>query len=78
MADVASHPHPVASPVPSESSLRGIAPPPPPSTVPGSKKAKAKKAANDPNEATRQLQARIAQLEQDKAGKTEEDAEIGV
>jgi len=36
-----------------------------------------KKTTNDPNEAARQLQAKIAQLEQDQAGRTEEDAEIG-
>lgn len=53
------------------------APPPPPSTAPGLKKAKAKKGANDATDAARQLQAKIAQLELDQAGKTEEDAEIG-
>lgn len=54
------------------------APPPPPSTAPTGKKTKAKKGAPDTNDAHKQLQAKIAQLEQDAAGKTEEDAEIGV
>jgi len=54
------------------------APPPSAAPVTGGKKNKAKKAgANDSNEAARQLQAKIAQLELDQAGRTEEDAEIG-
>ena len=53
------------------------APPPPPNTAPASKKGKSKKGANDANDAARQLQAKIAQLELDQAGRTEEDAEIG-
>lgn len=52
-------------------------PPPPPTTAPSSKKGKAKKGAPDANDAARQLQAKIAQLELDQAGRTEEDAEIG-
>ena len=54
------------------------APPPPPTAAPSSKKAKNKKgAAGDATDAARQLQAKIAQLELDQAGRTEEDAEIG-
>jgi len=54
------------------------APPPPPSAAPVSRKNKGKKAGgNDATEAARQLQAKIAQLELDQAGRTEEDAEIG-
>ena len=52
------------------------APPPPPAN-PGGKKAKGKKGAPDQTDAARQLQAKIAQLEQDAAGRSEEDAEIG-
>jgi len=54
------------------------APPPPPTTAPASKKSKNKKGgAGDATDAARQLQAKIAQLELDQAGRTEEDAEIG-
>lgn len=54
------------------------APPPPTAPATGGKKNKAKKGgANDSNEAARQLQAKIQQLELDQAGRTEEDAEIG-
>lgn len=59
----------------SETTLPG-APPPPPTTAPASRKGKSKKGANDANDAARQLQAKIAQLEQDQAGRTEEDTEI--
>ena len=54
------------------------APPPPPSTAPSAKKAKNKKGTGDTNDAARQLQAKIAQLELDQQGRTEEDAEIGM
>lgn len=53
------------------------APPPPPANPVG-KKTKAKKGAPDQTDAARQLQAKIAQLEQDAAGRSEEDAEIGM
>ena len=52
------------------------APPPPPANPVG-KKNKPKKGATDQTDAARQLQAKIAQLEQDAAGRSEEDAEIG-
>lgn len=48
-------------------------PPPPVST----KKTKAKKTM-DSNEASRLLQARISQLEQDAAGEKDQELEIGV
>jgi len=54
------------------------APPPPPNNGPAGKKSKAKKGAADTNDAHKQLQAKIAQLEQDATGRAEEDAEIGV
>lgn len=60
----------------SDSTL-AAAPPPPPTAGPVSKKNKAKKGAPDTNDAHKQLQAKIAQLEQDAAGRSEEDAEIG-
>lgn len=51
----------------------------PPAPAPTSKRAKGKKGVtNDPNDAAKQLQAKIAQLELDQAGRTEEDAEIGM
>ena len=53
------------------------APPPPPTAAPSAKKGKSKKGGNDANDAARQLQAKIAQLELDQQGRTEEDAEIG-
>ncbi|TIA00183.1 hypothetical protein D6C82_04686 [Aureobasidium pullulans] len=52
------------------------APPPPPNNGPAGKKSKAKKGAADTNDAHKQLQAKIAQLEQDATGRAEEDAEI--
>ncbi|KAI4716862.1 hypothetical protein E4T48_06904 [Aureobasidium sp. EXF-10727] len=52
------------------------APPPPPNNASANKKAKPKKAAADTNDAHKQLQAKIAQLEQDATGRAEEDAEI--
>lgn len=51
---------------------------PPPPANPVGKKNKAKKGATDQTDAARQLQAKIAQLEQDAAGRSEEDAEIGM
>ncbi|KAK8216871.1 hypothetical protein M8818_001834 [Zalaria obscura] len=45
-------------------------------TGPIPKKNKAKKGTPDPNDAQRQLQAKIAQLELDAAGRNEEEAEI--
>lgn len=62
---------------PSQDQSLPAAPPPPPTTAPALRKGKAKKGVNDANEAARQLQAKIAQLELDQAGRTEEDAEIG-
>ena len=62
------------SPAPGD--MTSPAAPPPPSNAPA-KKTKAKKGANDANDAARQLQAKIAQLELDQQGRTEEDAEIG-
>ncbi|GAB7349542.1 hypothetical protein MBLNU459_g0243t1 [Dothideomycetes sp. NU459] len=59
----------------SDSTL-AAAPPPPPTAAPVSKKNKAKKGATDTTDAHKQLQAKIAQLEQDAAGRSEEDAEI--
>ncbi|KAF2156843.1 hypothetical protein K461DRAFT_5309 [Myriangium duriaei CBS 260.36] len=73
MTEVASRPSAATTGSRVQADLPGA--PPPPSVAP-SKKTKGKKVVNDQNEANRQLQARIAQLEQDKAGKTEEDAEI--
>jgi hypothetical protein len=52
--------------------------PPPPSNGPAGKKTKSKKGAADTTDAHKQLQAKIAQLEQDATGRAEEDAEIGV
>lgn len=60
----------------SDSTL-AAAPAPPPANPVG-KKAKAKKGNADQTDAARQLQAKIAQLEQDAAGRSEEDAEIGM
>lgn len=45
------------------------APPPPPNNGPAGKKSKAKKGAADTNDAHKQLQAKIAQLEQDATGR---------
>lgn len=42
-----------------------------------SKKAKGKKVANDPNETSKLLAAKISQLEQDAAGEKDQEAEIG-
>lgn len=79
MAEVASRPPATStgSRAISDTAAQSTPPPPPSTAAPATKKGKGKKAANDPNDAARQLQAKIAQLEQDKAGKTEEDAEIG-
>ncbi|KAH0008945.1 hypothetical protein KCU78_g10988, partial [Aureobasidium melanogenum] len=52
------------------------APPPPPNNASANKKTKPKKGAADTNDAHKQLQAKIAQLEQDATGRAEEDAEI--
>lgn len=52
------------------------APPPPPAN-PVAKKNKPKKGAATDQDAARQLEAKIAQLERDAAGRSEEDAEIG-
>lgn len=52
--------------------------PPPPNNGSVNKKTKPKKGAADTNDAHKQLQAKIAQLEQDATGRAEEDAEIGV
>jgi len=85
MATVAPQQHPAshgsrASPAGSvnpDGALPNV-PPPPTAASTGGKKNKAKKGgANDSNDAARQLQAKIAQLELDQAGRTEEDAEIG-
>lgn len=58
-----------------DSPLPANPPPPPPPPTAVSKKAKTKKV--DSNDAAKQLQAKIAQLELDQQGRTEEDAEIG-
>jgi len=50
--------------------------PPPPNNGSVNKKTKPKKGAADTNDAHKQLQAKIAQLEQDATGRAEEDAEI--
>lgn len=54
------------------------APPPPPANPVGKKNKAKKGGATDQTDAARQLQAKIAQLEQDAAGRSEEDAEIGM
>lgn len=55
----------------------GHPPPPLPLPLPTGKKAKGKKAM-DSNEASRLLQARISQLEQDAAGEKDQELEIGL
>ncbi|KAF2222150.1 myosin-like coiled-coil protein-domain-containing protein [Elsinoe ampelina] len=75
MAEVASRPA-VANTASRTASDTAAPPPPPPTAAPATKKGKGKKVAPDSEEARKQLQAKIAQLEQDRAGKSEEDAEI--
>lgn len=53
------------------------APAPAPATAPVSKKAAKGKKNTDPADASKQIAARLAQLEQDAAGDKEQEAEIG-